>query len=94
MDDTASTSARNRISCRGEVWTDARGIATVRLPSEAADFEPPIEYALSDLDPPSRARVTAELRSGRFTIVTDEPHIKVAWRITGNQPQGRKGEDR
>ena len=33
-----------------------------------------LELELRDLDPQSRARVTAELNDGRFTIATDEPH--------------------
>jgi len=68
-------------SYHGEVWTDARGYATVRLPAQAGLFEPPLEYELRDLDPPSSARVTAELHNGHFTIATDQPHVKVAWRI-------------
>jgi hypothetical protein len=43
---------------------------------------PPLEYELRDLDPQSSARVTAELHQGRFTIATDHPHVKVAWRIS------------
>jgi len=67
----------------GEVWTDGRGLATVRLPAGAARLSPPLEYELRDLDPASTARVTAELANGRFTIATDQPHVKVAWRLTG-----------
>jgi len=71
-------------SYHGEIWTDARGFATVRLPTRARSLEPPVAYELRDLDPPSRARITSELRNGRFTIATDQPHVKVAWRITNN----------
>jgi hypothetical protein len=71
------------LAYHGEVWTDARGYATVRLPAHAGPLEPPLAYELQDLDPPSRARVTAELENGRFTLQTDEPHVKVAWRISG-----------
>jgi hypothetical protein len=78
------------IAFHGEVWTDARGYATVRLPVEAEALEPPLEYELRDLEPPSSGRVTAELNDGRFTIETDEPHVKVAWRIRGRRPTGRK----
>jgi hypothetical protein len=67
----------------GEVWTDARGFATVRLPEEADSLLPPFAYELQDVDPASTARVTAELRESRFTIATERPHIKVAWRISG-----------
>lgn len=70
------------IAHAGEVWTDGRGYATVRLAAEA-QLEPPYEYELRDLDPPSSARVTAELENGRFTIATDQPHVKVAWRVSG-----------
>ena len=38
-------------SYHGEVWTDARGYATVRLPAEAGPLEPPLEYELRDLEP-------------------------------------------
>jgi hypothetical protein len=72
----------------GEVWTDGRGFATVRLPSEAAALAPPVVYELRDLEPPSSARVTAELENGRFTIATDQPHVKVAWRISRRTEQG------
>jgi hypothetical protein len=76
-------------SYHGEVWTDGRGYATVRLP-EGADalLLPPFVYELRDLEPPSTARVTGELRDRRFTIHTDQPHVKVAWRLTGRRPAG------
>ena len=81
---SASTlTAMGSVAYHGEVWTDGSGFATVRVPTEAEPLEPPLEYELRDLDPPSRARVTAELEDGRFTIATDEPHVKVAWRVTG-----------
>ena len=88
MAHSASRSAPKPASFHGEVWTDARGYATVRLPTEAGPLEPPLEYELRDLEPPSSARVTAELRDGRFTIATDQPHVKVAWRISGRRPAG------
>jgi hypothetical protein len=84
-----STSAQI-VAYHGEVWTDARGYATVRLPAEAGPIAPPLEYELRDLEPVSSARVTAELRNSRFTIATDQPHVKVAWRITGRQPASRQ----
>ena len=78
------------------MWTDGRGFATVRLPTEAERLLPPLEYELHDLEPPSSARITAEVENGRFTIATDEPHVKVAWRITGRpaaQPPHRQQEE-
>ena len=80
------------IAYHGEVWTDGSGFATVRLPAGACLMEPPLAYELQDLEPPSSARVTAELADGRFTIATDQPHVKVAWRVTGH-PQHRQQEE-
>lgn len=77
----------------GEIWTDGRGYATVRLPPEAEPLEPPVEYELRDLDPPSTAHVTAELHDGRFTIATEQPHVKVAWRITGHRRDRQQKEE-
>ena len=61
------------VAYHGEVWTDGQCFATVRLPAEARPLEPPLDYELRDLEPPSRARVTGELEDGRFTIATDQP---------------------
>ena len=76
------------VAYHGEVWTDARGYATVSLPTEVGPLEPPLKYELRDLDPPSTARITAALENDRFTVATDQPHVKVAWRITGHRPAG------
>jgi hypothetical protein len=70
------------VAYHGEVWTDGTGFATVRLPVEARSLRPPLEYELRDIEPPSSARVSAELEDGRLTIATDQPHVKVAWRIS------------
>jgi len=78
----------DRVAYHGEIWTDGRGLATVRLPAEAA-LEPPLEYELRDLEPPTSARVSAELEDGRFTIATDQPHVKVAWRIGPRKEEPR-----
>lgn len=75
------------VAWHGEVWTDARGYAHVELPSDVP-LEPPIEYELRDLEPPTTARVTAELANGRFAIATDGPHVKVAWRVRGRLRAG------
>jgi len=77
----------DNVAYHGEIWTDGRGFATVRLPAEAGPLEPPLKYELRNLDPPTTARVTAELEDGRFTIATGQPYVKVAWRISR-----RKGE--
>jgi hypothetical protein len=74
------------VAYHGEVWTDARGYATVKLPADAGPLEPPLAYELRDLEPPSNARITAGLENGRFTLATEQPHVKVAWRSSGHVP--------
>jgi len=83
MAHSAKSPASSPASYHGEVWTDGSGHATVWLPAEAGPLEPPLEYELRDLEPLSSARVTAEFEDGRFTIATEQPHVKVAWRISG-----------
>ena len=82
MAHSAKSPASSPASYHGEVWTDGSGYATVRVPAEADSLLPPFEYELRDLEPASTARVTAELANGRFTIATEQPHVKVAWRIS------------
>ena len=77
------------VAYHGEIWTDGSGFATVRLPNEAGPLEPPLEYELRDVEPPSSARITAELENGRFTLATDQPHVKVAWRVSGTPSAGQ-----
>jgi hypothetical protein len=79
------------VAYHGEVWTDGRGFATVRLPAGADVLEAPVEYELRDIDPSSSARVTAKLERGRFTIATEQPHVKVAWRITARRSKSSDG---
>lgn len=76
----------------GEVWTDARGYATVRLPAAAGRLLPPLEYELCALEAHSGVRLSAELKGGRFALETDEPHVKVAWRITGRKQPPQEEE--
>jgi hypothetical protein len=87
-------SAPETAAFHGEVWTDARGYATVRLPAGAGRLLPPLEYELRDLEAHSIVRLSAELKGGRFAIETDEPHVKVAWRITGRKKQPQEEERR
>jgi hypothetical protein len=74
----------------GEVWTDARGYATVVLPRSAGTLHGSLDYELRPLTKGVAAAIAAQLVDGRFTIETDEPHVKVAWRVTGRRPQPRK----
>jgi hypothetical protein len=78
----------------GEVWTDGRGYATVALPRGARAFHGNLEYELRPLTHGVTAAIAAQLIDGRFTIETDEPHVKVAWRVTGRRPDRGEMEAR
>ncbi len=77
------------VTFRGEVWTDARGQATVSLPQDAYPPRAELAYALHAIDGESGVRVVAGLSEGRFTIATDEPHVKVAWRISQRKEESK-----
>ena len=77
------------VSFHGEVWTDARGQANVSLPQDAYLPRAELEYSLHTIDGASAVHLTAELREGRFTIATDQPHVKVAWRISRRKEESK-----
>ena len=96
----AETQPPKGVSFHGEVWTDARGQAIVSLPQDAYPQHAELEYELNAIDGESGVRVLSGLRDGRFTIATDQPHVKVAWRISSrpgavqSQPQEQSHENR
>jgi hypothetical protein len=73
---------RESWSYSGEVWTDANGRAVVVLPPFVRAHRAGFEYALMPLGSASSAFVAEEIEDDRFTIATDSPHVKVAWRVT------------
>ena len=77
------------VSFHGEVWTDGRGQATVSLPEDAYPPRAELEYALRAIEGESGVRVVGGLREGRFTIATDQPHVKVAWRISRRKEESK-----
>ena len=81
MDGTADTHGPG-FAFSGEVWTDARGYATVALPPEGRRLHTCVDYELRPFTAGVTAVIAAELIDGRFTIETNEPHVKVAWRIS------------
>ena len=89
MHDPRETHQPTDISFHGAVWTDARGQATVSLPQDAFPPRGELEYALNAIDGESVVHLTSELREGRFTIATDQPHVKVAWRISRRKEESK-----
>jgi hypothetical protein len=65
----------------GEIWTDARGQATVVLPPNGQGLESSLDCELELLVGGGKVRVAPGLSDRSFVIETDEPHSKVAWRL-------------
>jgi len=77
------------VAYSGEVWTDARGYATVALPTSVGHLHGSLKYELRPFAAGIAAAIAAELVDGRFTIATDQPHVKVAWRVLGGRATDR-----
>jgi hypothetical protein len=86
----ASRRGGRTVAFSGEVWTDARGYATVQPPRAARQLHGDLAYELRPFTRGVTALVAAQLMDGHFTIETDEPHVKVAWRLTGRLLEVRK----
>ena len=84
------------VAYSGEVWTDARGYATVALPNSVGQLHGSLQFELRPFAHGITAVIAAELVDGRFTIATDQPHVKVAWRVLDgratNEPVHSKEE--
>jgi len=74
--------ARESWSYSGEVWTGADGRAVVVLPPFVRAHRSGFAYDLTPVGSASPAVVAEEITDDRFTIATDDPHVKVAWRVT------------
>jgi hypothetical protein len=82
VDEVPHGKLREGWSYSGEVWTDAGGRAVVVLPPFARAHKAGFAYELMPLGFPCSAMVAEAVVEDRFTIATDEPHMKVAWRVT------------
>ena len=83
-----------RVAFSGEVWTDARGYATVALPPSVGQLHGRLQYELRPFAHGITAAIAAELVDGRFTIATDQPHVKVAWRVRDGRAENEKDQSK
>jgi hypothetical protein len=67
----------------GNVTTDARGMATVELPTYFEALNQDFRYQLTVIGQFAQAIVAKEIADNRFTIQTDKPKVKVSWQVTG-----------
>jgi hypothetical protein len=76
-------------SYSGEVWTDGTGRAVVVLPSFVRTHRAGFDYQLASVGSHCSATVAEEIVDDRFTVATDQPHVKVAWRVTALRDKKR-----
>ena len=64
------------------------------MPENAPEPGEPVAYTLEPAAAGVTAVVAVPLDRGRFAIETDEPHVKVAWRIAGAAPHAEPKQRR
>ncbi|NBU72259.1 MAG: hypothetical protein EBS53_12580 [Bacteroidetes bacterium] len=69
----------------GNVITDAKGLATVELPSYFCAENKDFRYQLTAIGGEgfSRVRVVSKISDNRFVIQSDPPLTEVSWQVTG-----------
>jgi hypothetical protein len=73
------------VTYSGNVRTNGRGRATVRLPAYAALIGEDWRYGLTPIGRFGQAIVAREVRRGAFVIRTEHPRTKVSWTVTGTR---------
>ena len=73
---------RESWSYSGEAWTGDDCRAVIVLPVFVRAHRAGFEYELTPANPHRSATVGEEILDHTFTIETDQPHVKVAWRVT------------
>ena len=73
---------RHGRSHSGIAWTDRDGHAVVNLPAFARLHEAGFDYELETVGSEIRVTLAHEVIDGHFAIVSEKPHVKVAWQVT------------
>jgi hypothetical protein len=74
------------------VWTDSTGRAVVVLPPFVRTHRAGFDYQLAPIGSACSASLAEPIANDRFTIATDQPHAKVAWRVTALQEKEQTGD--
>jgi len=67
----------------GNITTDAKGFATVSLPTYFQTENVNFKYQLTVIGQFAQAIVFTEVDNNQFQIQTDKPNVKVSWQVTG-----------
>lgn len=65
----------------GNVVTDGKGYATVTLPNYFEEINRDFRYQLTVIGKFAQAIIAEEIMNNQFTIQTNEPRVKVSWRV-------------
>lgn len=67
----------------GVAVTDDRGTAVVQMPDYFQALNQEFRYQLTVIGVFAQAIVSEEIANNQFTIMTDQPNVKVSWQVTG-----------
>jgi hypothetical protein len=67
----------------GNVRTNGKGRAVVRIPRLFEQTHRDIRYQLTAIGKPALVHIAAELADGRFVIAADGNGVQVSWQLTG-----------
>ena len=67
----------------GNETTNAKGFATVKLPSWFLALNRDVRYQLTSLSGLQEVAVAKEIRNNRFVIQSQKPHSRISWQVTG-----------
>jgi len=67
----------------GNVRTDAKGFATVRMPRWFQALNRTFRYQLTSLSGLQEVAIAKEIAHNHFTIQSEKPHSRISWQVTG-----------
>jgi len=69
--------------CDGVIRTNAKGYATVTLPTWFQALNKDFRYQLTSLSGLQQVAIAKEITNNRFLLQSEKPHSKVSWQVTG-----------
>jgi hypothetical protein len=69
----------------GNITTDERGLATVRLPAYFDRINTDLRYQLTVIGQFAQAIIAKKEAGTRFVIRTDKPRVEVSWQVTARR---------
>jgi hypothetical protein len=69
----------------GNITTDRRGMATVRLPAYFDRINTDVRYQLTVVGQFAQAIIAKKEKRNRFVIRTNKPHVEVSWQLTARR---------